>query len=155
MGAVLAAECERARTWASLGVDGELSQFGQAQLRAHVGRCAACAAFAQNLETLAGELRRAPLEQPTTDVMPVARRSTARRALQLGAAAASVAVAASVGSLAGSLSSSEPASPPAPARHSPMRAPRFAALRPATMPGTRMQKSEPFQRRFSPGVLRP
>src|SRR3954467_8797888 len=112
MGAVLAAECERARTWASLGVDGELSQFGQAQLRAHVGRCAACAAFAQNLDTLAGELRRAPLEQPTTDVMPVARRSTARRALQLGAAAAAVAIAASPRSFAGPPSSPPPPHPP-------------------------------------------
>jgi predicted anti-sigma-YlaC factor YlaD len=143
MGAVLAAECERARTWASLSIDGELSQFGQAQLRAHVGRCAACAAFAQNLETLAGELRRAPFEQPTTDVMPVARRSTARRALQLGAAAAAVAIAASLGSLAGSLSSREPATTSATSLHSPMQALRVAALRPAILPGTRMQKSEP------------
>jgi len=143
MGAVLAAECERARTWASLSIDGELSQFGQAQLRAHVGRCVACAAYAQNLETLAGELRRAPLEQPTTDVMPVARRSTARRALQLGAAAAAVAIAASLGSLAGSLSSREPATTSATSLHSPMQVLRVAALRPAILPGTRMQKSEP------------
>src|SRR3954471_11181914 len=143
MGAVLAGEGERARSWASLGVDGELSQFGQAQLRAHVGRCAACAAFAQNLDTLAGELRRAPLEQPTTVVMPVARRSTARRALQLGAAAAAVAIAASLGSLAGSLSSREPASTSASTLHFPMQALRVAALRPAILPGTRLQKSEP------------
>jgi len=143
MGAVLAAECERARTWASLGIDGELSQFGQAQLRAHVGRCAACAAFAQNLESLAEELRRAPLEQPTTDVMPVARRLTARRAIQLGAAAAAVAIAASLGSLAGSLSSREPASTAATSLHFPMQALRVAVLRPAILPGTRLQKSEP------------
>jgi anti-sigma factor RsiW len=143
MGAVLAAECERARTWASLSIDGELSQFGQAQLRAHVGRCAACAAFAQNLETLAEELRRAPLEQPTTDVMPVARRLTARRAIQLGAAAAAVAIAASLGSLAGSLSSREPASTSAASLQFPMQVLRVAALRPAVMPGTRLQKSEP------------
>jgi len=143
MGAVLAAECERARTWASLSVDGELSQFGQAQLRAHVGRCAECAAFAQNLESLAEELRRAPLEQPTTRIMPVARRSTARRAIQLGAAAAAVAIAASLGSLAGSLSSREPASTSASVLHFPMQALRVAALRPAVLPGTRLQKSEP------------
>jgi hypothetical protein len=143
MGAVLAAECERARTWASLSTDGELSQFGQAQLRAHVGRCAACAAFAQNLHVLAEELRRAPLEQPTTDVMPVARRLTARRTIQLGAAAAAVAIAASLGSLAGSLSSREPSSTSASSLQFPMQALRVAALRPAIMPGTRLQKSEP------------
>jgi hypothetical protein len=143
MGAVLAAECERARTWASLSIDGELSQFGQAQLRAHVGRCASCAAFAQNLEVLAEALRQAPLEQPTTDVMPVARRLTARRAIQLGAAAAAVAIAASLGSLAGSLSSREPSTPSAASLQSPMQALRVAALRPAVLPGTRLQKSEP------------
>ena len=36
MGAVLAAECERARAWASLGLDGELSQVEQVLLRKDV-----------------------------------------------------------------------------------------------------------------------
>ena len=143
MGAVLAAECERARTWASLSIDGELSQFGQAQLRAHVGRCAACAAFAHDLGRLAEELRRAPLEQPTTVVMPVARRSSARRALQLGAAAAAIAIAASLGSLAGSLSSRESGSTSASSLQFPMQAFRVAQLRPAVLPATRLPQSEP------------
>jgi Putative zinc-finger len=143
MGAVLAAECERARTWASLSLDGELSQFGQAQLRAHVGRCAACASFAHDLEGLAEELRRAPLEQPTTVVMPVARRSSARRALQLGAAAAAIAIAASLGSLAGSLSSRDPGSVSASSLQFPMQAFRVAQLRPAPLPATRLPQSEP------------
>jgi anti-sigma factor RsiW len=143
MGAVLAAECERARTWASLSLDGELSQFGQAQLRAHVGRCAACAAFAQDLEGLAEELRRASLEQPATVVMPVARRSSARRALQFGAAAAAIAIAASLGSLAGSLSSRDPGSVSASSLQFPMQAFRVAQLRPAILPATRLPQSEP------------
>jgi Putative zinc-finger len=143
MGAVLAAECERARTWASLGLDEELSQIEQAQLRAHVGRCAACAAFAGDLAGLVEELRRAPLEQSTTAVMPVARRSTGRRALQLGVAAAAIAVAASLGSLAGSLSSREPTAATASSTQRTMRAFRVAALRPTVLPGTRLQKSEP------------
>src|SRR3954451_24745631 len=142
MGAVLAAECERARTWASLRIDGELSQFGQAQLRAHVGRCAACAAVAHDLERLAEELRRAPLEQPTTVVMPVARRSTGRRALQLGAAAAAIAIAASLGSLAGSLSSRDAGSSSS-SLQSAMQALRVAEFRPAIVPSSRVSQSQP------------
>jgi ferric-dicitrate binding protein FerR (iron transport regulator) len=144
MGAVLDAECERARSWASLGLDAELSQIEQLKLRAHVGRCAACAAFAQDLERVVEELRRAPLEQSTTVVMPVVRRSATRRGLQLGAAAAAVAIAASLGSLAGSLSSREPASTVATSSFQfPMQAFRVAVLRPTILPGTRLQKSEP------------
>ena len=142
MGAVRAAECERARSWASLGLDGELSHFEEALLRAHVGRCAACAEFERDLRGLAEALRRAPLEQPTTVVMPVARRSTGRRALQLSAAAAAVAIAAVLGSLAGSLSSPEPARTTA-SPTAAMRALRVAELRPTVLPGTRLQASEP------------
>ena len=105
MGAVLSAECERARKRVSLGLDGELSQIGQAALRAHVGRCAACAEFALDLEALTQELRAAPLERPVAQVR--ARRRSALRTLQLGAAAAAVLVAAGLGSLAGSLSPSD------------------------------------------------
>jgi predicted anti-sigma-YlaC factor YlaD len=143
MGAVLDAECERARSWASLDLDGELSQIEQVRLRAHVGRCTACAGFAHDLAGLVEELRRAPLEQSTTAVMPVVRRSAGRRAIQLGAAAAAVAVAASLGSLVGSLSSSQPATASASSLQFPMQAFRVAALRPAVLPGTRLQKSEP------------
>ena len=52
MGAVLAMECERARSRVSLGLDGELSEVEQAMLRAHVGRCAACAAFERDIDTV-------------------------------------------------------------------------------------------------------
>jgi predicted anti-sigma-YlaC factor YlaD len=59
MGAVLSVDCERARARASLGLDGELSEVEQALLRAHVGRCADCAAYAHDLERLTQELRSA------------------------------------------------------------------------------------------------
>jgi predicted anti-sigma-YlaC factor YlaD len=95
-------ECERARARASLGLDGELSEVEQAQLRAHVGRCAACAAYARDLDGLTQELRSAPLQRPGGSV-PVRRRRSGARRLQLGLAAAVVAVATGLGSLAGSL----------------------------------------------------
>jgi predicted anti-sigma-YlaC factor YlaD len=106
MGAVLSAECERARKRASLALDGELSEIGQASLRAHVGRCAVCAEFASDLEALTTELRAAPLERPRSRYAP--RRRSAVRLLQVAAAAAAVAVAGALGGLAGSLSSSDP-----------------------------------------------
>jgi len=105
MGAVLAMECERARSRVSLGLDGELSQVEQALLRAHIGRCASCAGFERNLAALTLEIRRAPLQRPARAALPDRRRSTGRRVLQVGAAAAAVAIAAALGSLAGSLTS--------------------------------------------------
>jgi predicted anti-sigma-YlaC factor YlaD len=101
-------ECERARLRASLGLDGELSQVEQALLRAHVGRCAACAAFIGAAAALTQELRTAPLQRRPGAVVPVRRRRTGGHALRLGAAAAAVAVSAGLGSLAGSLTSPRP-----------------------------------------------
>jgi predicted anti-sigma-YlaC factor YlaD len=103
MGAVQSVECKRARALVSLGLDGELSAVEQAMLRAHVGCCAACAAFACDLGALTQEIRTAPQQRPVADVS-LHRRRAATRALQLGAAAAAVAIAAGFGGLAGSLS---------------------------------------------------
>jgi predicted anti-sigma-YlaC factor YlaD len=105
MGAVQHPECERARLWVSLALDGELSEIEQVSLRAHVGRCAACAAFEHDALALTMELRNAPPERPALPVALPRRRSTAMRVLQVGAAAAAIVLAAGLGSLAGSLSS--------------------------------------------------
>ena len=91
--------------WVSLGLDAELSEFEQALLRAHVARCAACAGFAHNADAVTRELRAAPFERPSVAGMPPRRRSVAMRSLQVGAAAAAVALAAGLGGLAGSLHS--------------------------------------------------
>ena len=142
MGAVLTAECERARTWASLGLDGELSQIERASLRAHVGRCAQCAEFVFDLDGLTQELRHSPLERPAGEGIPVRRRHSGMRVLQLGAAAAAVVLAAGLGSLTGSLSSREPAAVTRAAQF-PMQGFRIASVDPTALPGTRIQKSAP------------
>ena len=135
MGAVLPADCELARSRASLELDGELSQVELALLRAHIGRCAACVEFARDLDGLTQELRATPLQRPLVAAMPASRRSTGMRALQLGAAAA--AVAAGLGSLAGSLTSRH-------GRPTSVAAPRFAALaHPQPLRGTRFQQRVP------------
>jgi predicted anti-sigma-YlaC factor YlaD len=72
MGAVLSNECERARSRASLGLDGELSQVEQALLRRHIVRCASCAEFERRLVALTLEIRRAPLQRPARAAMPTA-----------------------------------------------------------------------------------
>jgi predicted anti-sigma-YlaC factor YlaD len=105
MGVVQHPECERARLWVSLALDGELSEFEQVSLRAHVGRCAACASFERDVDALTLELRTAPLERPAAPEALPRRRSTTVRVFQIGAAAAAVALAAGLGSLAGSLTS--------------------------------------------------
>jgi anti-sigma factor RsiW len=119
MGAVRSAECERARLWVSVGIDGELSELERASLRSHVGGCAACAEFQQEAAALTRELRAAPrfpvsiaagAGSGSTAVVELSRRRrTTVRALQACAAAAAVAVAAGLGSLVGTVSS--PGSP--------------------------------------------
>jgi predicted anti-sigma-YlaC factor YlaD len=67
--------CGRARAWASLRADDELSELESALLDAHLGRCAACRSFARGAEEVANALRAARLERPA----PI--RVTRRRAL--------------------------------------------------------------------------
>jgi anti-sigma factor RsiW len=55
--------CERARFWASLRLDGELSELEGALLDAHLTRCAGCRAIAQGFDASTAALRSAPLEQ--------------------------------------------------------------------------------------------
>ena len=133
MGAVLSNECERARSRASLGLDGELSQVERALLRRHIVRCASCAEFACRLDTLTLEIRRAPLQRPARAAMPDRRRSTGRRVLQVCAVAAAVAIAAAFGSLAGSLESPDNAAQRrAPSLVRVAKLPAVATVRPGT-----------------------
>jgi hypothetical protein len=104
--------CERAREWVSLELDGELSELEGALLRAHLDRCAACAAFANGVRTFTRELRAAPLEEPARmPLLPGAARRVRVRTLQAVAAAAAVGAAVVLGGLAGALSSSAPREP--------------------------------------------
>jgi hypothetical protein len=81
--------CERTRGWASLAIDDELSEFEQALMRAHLGRCADCAAFAADVSVATETLRATdlePLAHPI--VLPVRTRRVGSSALRLGAVAA-------------------------------------------------------------------
>jgi predicted anti-sigma-YlaC factor YlaD len=102
--------CERAREWASLRLDGELSEFERALLDAHLERCAPCADYARNVTVATTALRTAEasrLEVPIA--LPLRRRALPLRAVSAAAAAAAVVAAVGLGTLIGSLNGANPA----------------------------------------------
>ena len=112
--------CERARAWAALEPDGELSSFEQRLLGAHLERCEPCRAFAQRVEEATVALRAAPLE-PLAHPVSVARvarftprRLAPRRAAYPAVAAAAAAVMALSISSGVSISGGTPAASPGP-----------------------------------------
>src|SRR5207247_8945881 len=91
--------CERAREWASLRLDGELSELEQALLRAHLARCASCSAYARAITETTSAIRVAERQQlPEPITLPLRRRRSGipAHALRASTAAAAV-VAAAVG----------------------------------------------------------
>jgi anti-sigma factor RsiW len=89
--------CARARFWASLRLDGELSELEGALLDAHLARCSACAAYAAGSEASITVLRNSPLEAVKPVLVHVHR--PGRRAVAFALAAALVGAAAILGVL--------------------------------------------------------
>ena len=98
--------CDRAREYASLRLDGELSDFERALLDSHLERCPSCRAFGDDLVAVTDRLRAAPLEQPSIMVTLPKRRFVAMRNVQVSAAAAVVVSVVGIGGLFGMLHSS-------------------------------------------------
>ena len=84
--------CERAREWASLRLDDELSEFEGALLDAHLRRCADCASYVLESGAVTAAIRGSELELlPRPVAMPLRhRRGYAGLVLQAGAAAAAI-----------------------------------------------------------------
>lgn len=90
--------CERARTWVSLSLDGELSELERRLLEAHTARCTACAEFAAEIESVVHELRSAPLEPtPATLTHVTWRRRQVTPAIRVAGRIGAVAAAAAAG----------------------------------------------------------
>lgn len=87
-------QCRRTRELVSLALDGELTELDEARLEAHLVDCAACRSLEAELSGLTLALRAAPLEQLSRPVSLPQRVRWSLRPLQVGAAAAAVAVAA-------------------------------------------------------------
>jgi predicted anti-sigma-YlaC factor YlaD len=92
--------CARAREWASLRLDGELSELERLLLRRHLSRCGPCQEFVETVTEVTGALRSAQLEQPSARFEPDA---GARRGRPLRYRVAAVAAAVAAGAVAGSL----------------------------------------------------
>jgi len=85
--------CERARAWASLMPDGELSVLEQKLLDAHLARCRPCCSFSVQVAAVAAALRAAaldPVSQPVA--IPTWRRRRVYARVRMVGAAAAVAV---------------------------------------------------------------
>jgi predicted anti-sigma-YlaC factor YlaD len=95
-------KCDRARQWASLELDGELSSFERALLENHLAECPSCTQFRAGIGGLTGALRAAPYEPFEGVALARVRR---RLRMRLAPAAAAMAVAAvGLGSLLASSS---------------------------------------------------
>lgn len=112
--ATLPHNCDRARAWVSLKLDGELSELEGFMLESHLARCEACRAFAADAAGFTTALRIANLEQLGRPVSLPAGRRTMRRAVQFGAAAALVAASVGLGSLFGAVGSGRTHAPSPP-----------------------------------------
>jgi hypothetical protein len=93
--------CERARQWASLRIDGELSELEDTLLEKHLDECLACSAFTAGLTRTTDAVRAVPLERPEIEYpgfeRPVIRLPVGRR-VAIVAVAAAAALGAFVGS---------------------------------------------------------
>jgi anti-sigma factor RsiW len=120
--------CERAQEWASLELDGELSQLERVLLGTHLRRCAACAETVAGMRTLTAALRDAPFEPMDAPAFVVTSSETTRRSrplpVRLAIAAALAVAAAGLGMFAGTLGSTSPSQPTTPQQ------PEFAFLQP-------------------------
>lgn len=99
--------CSRAQAWASLELDGELSQLEQVLLEAHLRSCPACAVRVADMRAFTEAVRAEPLARPAEPVFvqtPVARRSRSL-AVKIAVAATLAALAGGLGVLAGTVSS--------------------------------------------------
>ena len=94
--------CERARAWASVRTDAELSELESALLASHLRRCDACRTFTAEIEGVAAALRSARLQRPVQRLaMPRRRRLGGVRALEVAVAVAVVVSAGTLAALSG------------------------------------------------------
>lgn len=96
-------ECTRTRELLSLELDGELSQLDSARLESHLVHCAQCRTLKTELAAMTLALRAAPLEQLERPISLPRRMRWSLRPLQVGAAAAVIAVAAGLAGVGGTV----------------------------------------------------
>ncbi len=103
--------CERAREYASLALDDELSQFEHALLRAHLEQCDGCHGYQVGLVATTDRLRNAELERLSRPVVLPRRQRVSFRGVQVGLVAALVVVAVGLGGVLSSIGSGDSVRP--------------------------------------------
>jgi predicted anti-sigma-YlaC factor YlaD len=107
--------CERARHWASLRLDGELSHLEEQLLERHLAQCEECRRLDAGMSTTTALLRNAPAEMPSRRLRVPAARSSRfpleRRRRTALLAAAALALGALVGSIVEGPSAPAPQAP--------------------------------------------
>lgn len=102
-------DCRSTRELVSLELDDELSELEAARLDAHLGTCASCRALRSELHGLTLALRTAPFEPLGRPIALPQRVRVFLRPLQVGAAAATIALVAGLAGVLGTLRSTGPA----------------------------------------------
>ena len=113
MAGEVSVRCDRARQWASLRLDGELSELEGFMLERHVEECAACREWQAGVEGAATLLREAPLEESSRPfALPRGWAFPLRYRLALAGVAAAAALGSIVGGALNSPSRPAPSPPP-------------------------------------------
>jgi predicted anti-sigma-YlaC factor YlaD len=107
----IAVDCGQVQELISLELDGELSELEAARLDAHLAECAACRELSSELGGLTLAIRTTAVEQLERPITLPRRVRWSLRPLQVGAAAAAVAIAAGLAGIVGTMHSRTPAQP--------------------------------------------
>jgi predicted anti-sigma-YlaC factor YlaD len=84
--------CDQIRECISRALDDELAELDRARLELHLETCGQCRAFQAETAKVTGALRASVLEQPTYQVVLPRRRRASLRVVQIGTAAAAIAL---------------------------------------------------------------
>jgi putative zinc finger protein len=98
---MMGSACERAREWASLRLDDELSVLEEEILERHLEFCEACSRFEEGMRLSTARIRSTPLETPSRRVAAPARSGSGAQYRKRTALVAAAALA--IGALVGSL----------------------------------------------------
>jgi predicted anti-sigma-YlaC factor YlaD len=98
-------ECERIHGVISACLDGEVSEVEQAKMGLHLASCGECREYASQVADTSRLLRDTPLEDLGFAIVLPSRRLRLARTLQVGAAAAAIAVTVALGSTIGATQS--------------------------------------------------